>query len=112
MNKIAHALVLAVFGIACFFLWGILALAPHIGHGQALPAFTLFCVKLQPVMIALPIMAAAYCLWIWFRKAERLPSWVGFFAATMSVLVLVTLPTLIAAYLPLIKAVNHEGVTH
>jgi len=106
MNKIAHALILAVFGIACFFLWGILALAPNIGHGQALPAFTLFCVKLQPVTITLPILAAAYCLWIWFRKADRLPSWVVFFATTMSILVLVTLPTLIAALLPLISVAD------
>jgi hypothetical protein len=31
----------------------------------------------------------------------------SFFATTMSVLVLVALPTLVAAYLPLIKAVNY-----
>jgi hypothetical protein len=106
MNKLAHTLVLAVFGIASWFTYGILTLASRAGHGEALPAFTTFCVGLRPVLIVLPVMAAVYCLWIWFRKTERLPSWVGFFAATMSALVLVTLPTLIAAYLPLIKAVN------
>lgn len=106
MNKLAHTLVLAVFGMACWFIWGILTLAARAGHGEALPGFTAFCVELRPVLIILPVMAAAYCLWIWFRQAERLPSWVGFFAATMSVLVLVTLPTLIAAYLPLLKATN------
>jgi hypothetical protein len=107
MNKIAHALILAVFAIACWFLWGILTLAPHIAHGQALPAFTALCVTLRPLTIALPILAAAYCLWIWFRKADRLSSWVVFFATTMSILVLVTLPTLIAALLPLIKVANN-----
>ena len=107
MKKLAHILVLAVFGIACWFLWGILQLTSHLGHGEALPAFSTLCVKLQPVVIILPILAAAYCLWILFRKAERLPSWVTFFATTMSVLVLVTPPTLIAAYLPLVSAVNH-----
>jgi hypothetical protein len=106
MNKLAHTLVLAVFGIASWFTYGILTLASRAGHDEALPAFTTFCVALRPVLIVLPVMAAVYCLWIWFRKTERLPSWVGFFAATMSALVLVTLPTLIAAYLPLIKAVN------
>ena len=106
MNKLAHTLILAVFGIACLFLWGILTLAPNVSHGHALPGFTLFCLALRPVMLVLPLMAAVYCLWIWFRKADRLPSWVVFFAATMSILVLVTLPTLIAAYLPLINAVN------
>ena len=40
-------------------------------------------------------------------QSERLPSWVSFFATTMSILVLVTLPTLIATYLPLANAVNH-----
>jgi hypothetical protein len=106
MNKIAHALILAVFGIACFFLWSVLKLAPYIGHGQALPAFTLFCVKLRPMTIALPILATAYCLWIWFRKADRLPSWVAFFATTMSILVLLILTTLIAALLPLISVAD------
>jgi len=107
MNKLAHTLVLAVFGIACYFTWGILTLASRTGHGEGLPDFTTLCIGLRPVLIVLPIIAAAYCLWIWFRKAERLPSWMGFFAATTSALVLVTFPTLIAAYLPLLKAINH-----
>ena len=107
MNKTAHALILAVFCIACWFLWGILTLAPHAAHGHALPGFTVFCVGLRQGMIVLPSLAAAYCLWIWSRKADRLPSWVVFFATTTSVLVLVTLPTLIAAYLPLIDVVNN-----
>jgi len=107
MNKLAHALILAVFGIACHFIWAILTLASRTGHGEGLPGFTTDCIGLRPVLIVLPVMAAAYCLWIWFRKTERLPSWIGFFAATMSALVLVTLPVLIAAYLPLLKAVNH-----
>ena len=109
MNKMAHTLILAVFGIACWLLWGILNLAsfPIRQPGGSLPAFTLFCVGLRPAMIILPILAAVYCLCIWFRKADRLPSWVVFFAVTMSVLVLVALPTLLAAYLPLLNGVSH-----
>jgi hypothetical protein len=109
MKKLAHILVLAVFAVACWFLWGILHLAAVTGYGQALPlpAFTILCIALRPVLIVLPILAAGYCLWVMFRKAERLPSWLTFFAATMSVLVLVTLPTLVAAYLPLLKTINH-----
>lgn len=106
MNKLAHALVLAVFGTACWFDWGILKLASHSGHDGQLPMFTLLCVNLRPVVIVLPVIAAAYCLWIWFRKAERLPSWISFFASTISLLVLVTLPTLIAAYLPMFNTIN------
>ena len=107
MNKLAHTLILAVFGIACWFLWAILTLASRVGHGESLPGFTRLYVALRPVMIILPVVAAAYCLWIWFRKADRLPSWIGFFAATVSILVLLTLHTFIAAYLPLINVVNH-----
>jgi hypothetical protein len=107
MNKIAHTLTLAVFAIACWFLWAILTLAPHTAQGRQLPEFTRLCVGLRPLMTVLPILAAAYCLWVWFRKTDRLPSWVVFFAMTMSVLVLVTLPVLIAAYLPLINVANH-----
>ena len=33
--------------------------------------------------------------------------WFGFFAATTGALVLVTLPSLVAAYLPLLSAVNN-----
>jgi len=106
MNKFAHTLILAVFGIACWFVWGILTLASHTGHGGQLPGFTMFCIALRPGLIVLPILAAVYCLWIGFRRADKLPSWVSFFAATMGVLVLVTLPTLVAAYLPLIMAIN------
>ena len=108
MNKGAHALILAVFAAACWFLWAILTLAPKIAHFGALPQFTAFFIAgLRPVTIAMPLLAAAYCLWIWFRKADRLPSWVVFFATTMSILVLVTLPTLIAALLPLINVADH-----
>jgi hypothetical protein len=107
MKKLAHILVLTVFAAACWLLWCILHLPSLVAHGQTLPAFTILCVGLRPVMIVFPILAAIYCVWILFRKTGPLPSWVGFFAATMSVLVLVTLPTLIATYLPLANAVNH-----
>jgi len=107
MKKLPHILVLAVFAIGCWFLWCLLHLAGVTGHGQALPPFTMFCIRLMPVLIVLPILAAAYCLWVLLRKAEPLPSWLTFFATTMSVLVLVTLLTSIAAYLPLLSFMIH-----
>jgi len=107
MKKFIHALILAVFGIGCLFTWGILNLAPHVRRADpALPAFTILCVSLRPLVIALPIVAAIYCLWVWFRKADSVPSWIGFFAVTTGTLVLVTLPAMLAAYLPLLSAVN------
>jgi len=109
MNKIAHTLILAVFGIACWFLRGLLFLASQVNmHHGVMPAFSRLCIGLRPVMVILPVLAAAYCLWIWFRRAERLPSWVTFFAATMSLLVLITLPTLVAAYLPLVVFTENQ----
>jgi peroxiredoxin len=99
-NRVAHTLVLAVFVIACKWLSDILTMATRAVHGGALP---ISGAPLRSLLIVLPVLAAAYCLWIWFRKADRSPSWVVFFAATMSALVLVTLPTFIGAYLPLIN---------
>jgi len=57
--------------------------------------------------IGLAILAAAYCVWVWIRKADNRSSWVGFLSTTMAALVLVMLPTMIAIVLPLIDAVNH-----
>jgi hypothetical protein len=108
MKKIIHGLILAVFVFGCWFTWVILTLAPQVSRADPrLPEFTLLCVSLRPLVIALPILATIYCLWVWLRKAERIPNWVGFFAATAAVLELVTLPALVAAYLPMLSAVNN-----
>jgi len=108
MKKFIHALILAVFGYRCLVTWGLLTLAPHVRHlDRGLPGFTSLCIGLRPLVVALFILAAIYCLWVWFRKAERVPSWMGFFAATMGVLVLVALSAMLAAYLPLLAAVNN-----
>jgi hypothetical protein len=109
MKKFIHALVLGVFGFGCFFTWAILGLSTHGPRADLapLPSFTALCISLRPVVIALPILAAVYCVWVWFRKADRVPSWIGFFAATTGALVVVTLPAMVAAYLPLLRALNH-----
>jgi hypothetical protein len=108
MKKFIHAIILAVFGYGCWFTWGILHLAPAVRRADpALPAFTILCINLRPVVVALPVVAAAYCVWVWFRKADRVPSWVGFFAAATGALVLMALPALLAAYLVLLLAVNN-----
>ncbi len=108
MKKFIHGLVLAVFGFGCWLTWAILTLAPKVRRADpALPGFTRLCISLRPLVIALPILAAIYCIWVWLRKTDRVPSWVGFFAAATGGLVLVTLPALIAAYLPLLAAVNN-----
>jgi hypothetical protein len=111
MNKLAHTLVLTVFSATCWFLWAILTLSAHVtphGHAVALPAFTAFLVSLRPLILLLPLLAAAYYFFAMFRKSERKPSWVAFFATSMSVALLVMLPTLVAAYLPLVAAVQTQ----
>ena len=71
MKKFIHALVLAIFGFGCWFTWVILTLAPHIRRTDpSLPGFTIFCVSLRPVVIALPIFGAVYCVWVWFRRGQ------------------------------------------
>jgi hypothetical protein len=107
MNKFMHSVVLVVFAIACGLVWLLMKLPLLLGPGHPLPGFTELCVSLRPLVILLPIMATAYCLWICFRKTQRLPSWIGFLAVTMGVLVFVTLPAVIAASLPLYDSLNH-----
>ena len=81
-------------------------------HGVALqlPAFTKFCVALGTrLVVGLVILAAAYCVWVWLKKADSRPSWVSFLVVTTAALVFVTLPTIIAIYVPLVAALGHLG---
>ena len=54
----------------------------------------------------LPVLALGYCVYVWFSKNDTRKSWVGFFAATMMVLVFVMVPTIIAAWLPVLHLTN------
>ena len=110
LNKLAHGIVLACFGAACWLVWVLLQLPPMVRlHGVELqlPAFTRFCMALGPgVIIGLVAIATGYCAWIWLRKAETQSSWVGFLATATGSLFLVTLPIVVAIYLPLVKALQ------
>jgi hypothetical protein len=106
MNKIIHGLVLVFFGLGCLFVWMILKLPAMIAvkTGQALPAFTRLCMAAGPMLlVVLAIAAVAYCIYVWVQKAQSGPSWVAFLATSMSALILVTLPTIVAIYLPIIS---------
>ena len=123
MNKVMHAVVLAVFAGACWFLslmlklplmvQGANARLPSLPPGQAiLPAFTRFCMSVGPVLLdLLAVFALGYCIFVWVRKAERPASWTGFLATTMSALVLVLLPTVVAIYIPLVDFLNRSTTT-
>jgi hypothetical protein len=106
MNKFLHSVILAAFGIGCSLVWLLLKLPLLLGPGHPLPRFTELFVTLRPALIVLPIAGSIYCIWIWFRKTDRLPSWTGFFAVSMGTLALIALPAMIAAYLPLYDTVS------
>ncbi len=113
MNKAIHASIVLFFGVCCWFLWGILTLTLHTTQrflaGSQIPEFTRLCIGLRPLLVVLPMVALGWCLYSWFRKTQARESWIGFFASTMAVLVLVMLPTLIAAWLPLISIIAKIG---
>ena len=56
------------------------------------------------IVIGLAAVATCYCLWVWFRKLDRQGSWVGFLATATASLFLVTLPIIVAIYLPHVAA--------
>lgn len=110
MNKVLHGIVLAFFGMACWLVWVLLQLPAMVklrGMELQLPAFTRFCMGIGPIVIAgLATLATGYCCWVWFRKAENRASWVGFLATATGSLLLVTLPIVVALYLPLVNALS------
>jgi hypothetical protein len=111
MNKIIHGLVLVFFSLGCWFLWALLTMAERgmqgVQEDHRLPLFSQLCLQLRPALYVLPLLALAWCGFVWFRKAESRGSWVGFFAASASVIILVTFPTMVAIYLPMVKVLQH-----
>jgi hypothetical protein len=112
MNKIAHAVVLGFFAVACWFLWGLLRISAAVPLGDhMLPAYTRLCLSLGPnVLTALVVMATLYCVWVWVRKADGRTPWVAFLSTATGVLSLAMLLVIVAAYLPLLEAIN--GLAH
>jgi len=66
-------------------------------HNRWLPYFTNFCISLRPLRVVLPIVPAAYGLWLWFHKAEHGPAW-GVIVITMTVLILFVFPAMLTSY--------------
>ena len=113
MQKLANALVLGVFAGSCLLAWAMLRLMLEVRNaGRVLPYFTNLCIVLRPVLIALPVLAAAYYLWLWFRKEERLSRWMGFVVATMTALIIFVLPAISTSYLLMIDQVRMATGAH
>jgi len=105
MKKFIHALILVVFSIGCLSIWLVLSLITNLWRaGKPIPGLTVLCINYRPLLVALPVVAAIYCFWVWSRKADKVPPWIGFFAATMGSLVLVASIAMLAAYLPVFSA--------
>jgi hypothetical protein len=100
MKKLTPALALAVFGFNCWFAWAMLTLLLDVrdAHNRVLPYFTNLCISLRSLLVVLPIVAAAYGLWLWFHKAEHGPAWGGFIVITMTVLILFVFPAMMMSY--------------
>lgn len=113
-NIIVQGLILVFFSVCCWFLWGILHFPKMMNlasQGRPLPAFTVFMVDLflDHLLITVPpLLAVFYCAYIWTRKSFRGSSWIGFFAATMAALILLTMPIMIAVLLPVIVFMNNH----
>ena len=109
LNMILHGLILILFSTICWLFWGILHLPQMLVaalHGRPLPAFTRLVVSCGDFLVVPPLIALVYCVYVWTRKGDAKTSWMGFFAATMAVLMLITVPTLIAVLLPVIDFIN------
>jgi len=113
-NKVAHGIVLAFFAIACWFVWVVLQLPMMVqmrGVALQIPAYTRLCIALGTwIVIGMAILATAYCVRVWLLKAERQSSWVAFLAAATGSLLFVTLPSIVAIYLPLVNALQHVAI--
>jgi hypothetical protein len=112
LNAIIHGLILIFFSVGCWFLWAITRVTYMMAgasarRGRLLPAFSQFVIDCGPWLAVLPLLAAAYCAYVWMQNSHRKNSWAGFFAVTMAVLILLAMPILIAAFLPLIDFINN-----
>ena len=119
MNKMLHAVVLVLFGGACWFVSLMLKLPLMVQAATArlssvpreqaiLPAFTRLCMAVGPFLMGIyMLLALTYCVYVfWVQKAEDRAPWYAFLAATTSALFLALLPTIVAIYLPLVHYLN------
>jgi len=108
-NMIIHGLILAFFSIGCWFLWiltQVMRMTETMSLERSMPAFSRFVMGCGPLLAVPPLLALIYCLWrlwAWIRRSAVKPSWVGFFATTVGVILLFLFPIIAAALLPFVK---------
>ena len=112
MNKTLHAVILAFFAGACWFLSLMLKMPMMIARsGAVMPPFARVCVTYGPlVAAALALSALAYCVYVWTRKEGKQTNWIGFLATAVSALLVVLMPTVVAMYITVADFINRSGV--
>ena len=111
MNKLAHTIILGFFALACRCLGGLLHLSGAVRpETRTLPAYTRLWLDIGPLFLTgLVVLAGLYCVWAWTRKSEQQPRWPTFLSATTAVFSFTMLLVVVAAYLPLVDALNRLG---
>ena len=71
-----------------------------------LPAFARLCFNFRSLLLALPLLAVAYCVFVWVRKSDGHKSWVAFFATTMYTLVLLSFPVALTGWIMLVQFIE------
>lgn len=111
LNKIIHGLILCYFTLGCWFIWGMVQLGRMVGAGRGeghlLPFFTRWWLSAVDLWYVPPLLAAMYCVLVWLRPPAARHSWFGFFAIMTALLVLLLVPAVVAASLPMIDTLNH-----
>ncbi len=100
MKKLTPGLVLLVLGSNCWLAWAMLTLLVEVrAAGRVLPYFTVLCISLRPLLVALPCVAAAVYGGFWLRREERSSPWTWFTVTAIAALLLFVLPAISTSYL-------------
>ncbi|MEO7298658.1 MAG: hypothetical protein ABI042_08800 [Verrucomicrobiota bacterium] len=106
LSKIIHALILIFFSVGCWFLWA-MSLIPRLVTSRMvtrpLPGFTQLLMDWKWMLAVPPLLALGYCVCVWTGKVNTRSGWIGFFAVTVGVLMLLAFPIIFAVFLPLIS---------
>jgi len=112
LNMLIHGLILVFFSVGCWFLWWMMQvprMMQPVLREQGIVPFTRLLMDYSPFLAVPPLLAAVYCGYVWMRKSKGRSSWMAFFATTVAVLVLLTLPILFAVLLPVVSFMDRFG---
>ena len=112
LNMLIHGLILVFFSVGCWFLWRMMQvprMMQPVLREQGIVPFTRLLMEYSPFLAVPPLLAVVYCGYVSMRKSKGRSSWMAFFATTVAVLVLLTLPILFAVLLPVVSFMDRFG---